>query len=71
MYERLIMTKFSAHLNVETKFSEQRCMKVLPIALAKYQENLPSHYGKAEHEARLAMAMNLFRAQVRGDLYPK
>ncbi|XP_044752474.1 protein SMG8 [Coccinella septempunctata] len=71
MYERLIITKFSAHLNVETKFSEQRCMKVLPIALAKYQEGLPSHYGKAEHEARLAMAMNLFRAQARGALYPK
>lgn len=71
MYDRVIITKFSAHLNIETKFSEQRCLKVLPIALAKYQEGLPSHYGKAEHEARLAVALNLFRAQARGALYPK
>ncbi|KAL3280595.1 hypothetical protein HHI36_003827 [Cryptolaemus montrouzieri] len=71
MYERLITKKITTHLNTDTKFSEQRCLKVLPLALAQYQEGLPSHYGKAEHEARLAMALNLFRAQARGSLFPK
>ncbi|KAK9882480.1 hypothetical protein WA026_021821 [Henosepilachna vigintioctopunctata] len=71
MYDRLINKKLSTHLDTDTKFSGQRCLKVLPLALAQYQEGLPTHYGKAEHEARLAMALNLFRTQARGSLFSK
>ncbi|CAG9771301.1 unnamed protein product [Ceutorhynchus assimilis] len=56
-------------LHTDTRFSEQRCLKVLPLAVAKYQEGLPPHYAKAEHEARLAVALNLFRTQARGPKY--
>lgn len=48
-------------LYTDTRFSEQRCLKVLPLAVARYQEGLPPHYAKAEHEARLAIALGLFR----------
>lgn len=48
-------------LYTDTRFSEQRCLKVLPLAVARYQEGLPSHYAKSEHEARLAIALSLFR----------
>lgn len=69
MYERVINKKIPTNLNTDTKFSEQRCWKVLPLALAQYQENLPTHYGKAVHDARLAVAFNLFRTQARGPMF--
>ncbi|KAJ8973619.1 hypothetical protein NQ317_003249 [Molorchus minor] len=52
-----------ASMQVEVPYS------ILPLALARYQENLPPHYAKAEHEARLSVALNLFRAQARGPVY--
>ncbi|XP_066261419.1 nonsense-mediated mRNA decay factor SMG8 [Euwallacea similis] len=58
-------------LYTDTRFSEQRCLKVLPLAIAQYQEGLPSYYAKAEHEARLAIVLGLFRAQARGPKYPQ
>lgn len=42
---------------------------MLPIALARYQEGLPSHYTRAMHETRLAIALALFGAQARGSLF--
>lgn len=38
---------------IDTKFSEQRCQKVLPIAVARYQENLPSHYTRNHHDDKV------------------
>lgn len=61
--------KIFSQLCTDTRFSEQRCLKVLPLALARYQEGLPPHYAKAEHEARLRIALALFRAQARGPVY--
>lgn len=40
-------------LNIDTRFSEQRCLKVLPLAVARYQENLPPHYTRSYHESRV------------------
>lgn len=40
-------------LDVEGQFSEARCLKVLPLALAAYQENLPSHYSSQYHESKV------------------
>lgn len=42
-------------LYTDTKFSEQRCQKVLPLALARYQESLPSHYTRAHHETKVSV----------------
>lgn len=47
-------------LYTDTKFSEQRCQKVLPLALARYQENLPNHYTKSHHETRVRIAFKFF-----------
>ncbi|CAG9862883.1 unnamed protein product [Phyllotreta striolata] len=69
LYTLFTKRKLVNLLCTETRFSEQRCLKVLPLALARYQENLPSHYAKAEHEARLAIALALFRAQARGPAF--
>ncbi|CAH1122260.1 unnamed protein product [Ceutorhynchus assimilis] len=49
-----------------TRFSEQRCLKALSLATAKYQERLPPHYSKSEHEARLAIAFRLYKTEARG-----
>ncbi|KAF5287069.1 hypothetical protein FQA39_LY16054 [Lamprigera yunnana] len=58
-----------ASLSTDTRFSEQRCLKVLPLALARYQEGLPGHYTRVAHEARLSMALAFFGAQARGPLF--
>lgn len=69
LYNLMMKKKRISSLCTDTRFSEQRCLKVLPLALARYQEGLPSHYAKAEHEARLSMALALFRAQARGPMF--
>lgn len=69
IYKLISKKKLINLLCTETRFSEQRCLKVLPLALARYQENLPPNYAKAEHEARLAIALALFRAQARGPAF--
>jgi len=53
-------------LDVEGQFSEARCSKVLPLALAKYQENLPSHYNSKYHENKKALVMALLTSHGRG-----
>lgn len=65
MDEKLIFLS----LSTDTMFSEQRCLKVLPIALARYQEGLPIHYTELVHETRLNAALNLFAAQARGPVF--
>ncbi|KAJ8961200.1 hypothetical protein NQ318_008883, partial [Aromia moschata] len=69
LYGIILKNKLIPQLCTDTRFSEQRCLKVLPLALARYQENLPPHYAKAEHEARLSIALALFRAQARGPVF--
>lgn len=69
VYNLSIKKKRVVSLCTDTRFSEQRCLKVLPLALARYQEGLSSHYGRVEHEARLNMALTFFRAQARGPVY--
>ncbi|KAL1497183.1 hypothetical protein ABEB36_008182 [Hypothenemus hampei] len=72
LYELILKEEVSmAALCTDTRFSDQRCLKVLPLAVARYQEGLAPHYAKVEHEARLAVALGLFRAQARGPKYPQ
>nr|CAG4646892.1 EOG090X02WG [Megafenestra aurita]SVE92282.1 EOG090X02WG [Megafenestra aurita] len=58
-------------LDVEGQFSEARCMKVLPLALAAYQENLPSHYSSQYHESKKAQAKALLSSHGRGPAVQK
>lgn len=53
-------------LDTDVMFSEGRCGKVLPIASAAYQENLPTHYTEEYHETRLAHALQVFSMHARG-----
>lgn len=56
-------------LDVDVKFSEGRCGKVLPLALATYQESLPLHYTRDYHETKLAHALAVFAEHARGPLF--
>lgn len=40
-------------LDTDIKFSEARCSKVLPLAIATYQENLPANYTKDYHHKKV------------------
>lgn len=46
-------------LDTDVKFSEARCSKVLPLAIATYQENLPTHYTKEYHEGKVSVKLEL------------
>nr|CAD7262909.1 unnamed protein product [Timema shepardi] len=56
-------------LDTDLKFSEGRCGKVLPLATASYQENLPPHYTRDYHERKLAHAVSVFAVHARGPLF--
>nr|CAG4641538.1 EOG090X02WG [Eurycercus lamellatus] len=58
-------------LDVEGQFSEARCSKVLPLALAAYQENLPTHYSSNFHEDRKTQAKALLSSHGRGPAVQK
>nr|XP_022343746.1 protein smg8-like isoform X2 [Crassostrea virginica] len=65
--------KALAHLNTlkslletDIRFSENRCNKVLPVAEAAYQENLPTHYVTNFHLSKLAQAQRVFHQFARG-----
>ncbi|KAL0280635.1 UNVERIFIED_CONTAM: hypothetical protein PYX00_001865 [Menopon gallinae] len=59
------------HLDIDAKFSEARCAKVLPLALATYQQNSPFHYTREYHENRLAQAMSVLVMHGRGSMMDK
>ncbi|XP_050543577.1 nonsense-mediated mRNA decay factor SMG8 isoform X2 [Daktulosphaira vitifoliae] len=56
-------------LDIDTNFSERRCQKVQPIAMAAYQDNLPSHYTRNYHENKVAQALSVFALHARGPLF--
>ncbi|XP_050420698.1 nonsense-mediated mRNA decay factor SMG8 isoform X3 [Adelges cooleyi] len=55
-------------LDIDTNFSERRCQKVQPIAMAAYQDNLPSHYNRNYHDTKVAQALSVFALHARGPL---
>lgn len=59
------------HMDIDAKFSEARCSKVLPLALAQYQQNSPFHYTREYHESKLAQAMTVLALQGRGSMMDK
>jgi len=49
----IAMETLRSVLDIDTNFSERRCRKVQPIAMAAYQENLPSHYNRNYHDTKV------------------
>lgn len=52
--------------SIENRFSESRCAKALPNAVAAYKEGLQPHYLYDYHQAKLLQAVTLFSHQSRG-----
>jgi len=50
---KIAMETLRSVLDIDTNFSERRCRKVQPIAMAAYQENLPSHYNRNYHDTKV------------------
>ncbi|CAG2174798.1 unnamed protein product, partial [Oppiella nova] len=63
---KTIFNSLHSSLDIDTRFSESRCAKVLPIAMGIYQDSLPSHYTRDFHERKLAHALQHFTLQARG-----
>ena len=53
-------------METEIMFSELRCKKILPTAVAAYTEGLPPHYTAEYHNAKLLAAMSVYSMQARG-----
>lgn len=53
-------------LDADTKFSENRCQKGLPLAHSAYQSNLPHNYTTTVHKNQLAQALRVYSQHARG-----
>lgn len=60
-----------AHLDIDTKFSENRCQKALPMAHSAYQSNLPHNYTMTVHKNQLAQALRVYSQHARGPAFHK
>ncbi|XP_013398523.1 protein SMG8 [Lingula anatina] len=58
-------------LEIDTRFSDGRCSKVIPVAETTYQEGLPKHYTRAVHLAKLSQAKRVFAQHARGPAFDK
>lgn len=47
------MQSLRSFLDIDTNFSERRCRKVQPIAMATYKDNLPSYYNRNYHDTKV------------------
>ncbi|XP_057315478.1 nonsense-mediated mRNA decay factor SMG8-like [Hydractinia symbiolongicarpus] len=56
-------------LDLDWKFSENRCHKVSPMATNTYLDNLPSHYTQSVHLAQLNHCLHVFTMNARGPAY--
>lgn len=59
----------SQSLDLDWKFSENRCHKVSPMATNAYLDNLPSHYVQSVHLAQLSHSIRVFAMNARGPAY--
>ena len=46
-------SQLKSQIDLDVQFSENRCKKLLQPALGLYQDNLPSHYNKLQHQQRV------------------
>ncbi|XP_053131190.1 nonsense-mediated mRNA decay factor SMG8 [Hemicordylus capensis] len=59
------------YLDIDTKFSENRCQKALPLAHSAYQSNLPHNYTMTVHKNQLAQALRVYSQHARGPAFHK
>eukprot|EP00794_Sanderia_malayensis_P015308 gene15308-16885_t len=59
----------ASSLDLDWKFSESRCRKVLPLATNAYLDNLPSHYTHSVHLSQLNQALHVFTLNARGPAF--
>ncbi|XP_022244438.1 protein SMG8-like isoform X2 [Limulus polyphemus] len=64
-----VMSLLKTTLDIDVRFSEGRCAKVLPLASAAYQDNLPTHYTLDYHERKLNQALQVFAMHARGPAF--
>jgi len=50
-------SQLKSQIDLDVQFSENRCKKLLQPALGLYQENLPAHYNKHQHQQRVLMLL--------------
>ncbi|KAK4311693.1 hypothetical protein Pmani_016826 [Petrolisthes manimaculis] len=56
-------------VETEVRFSDARCAKVLPLAIAAYKEGLPPHYTHLHHQHKVEVAQSVLSGQARGPMY--
>ncbi|XP_067947573.1 nonsense-mediated mRNA decay factor SMG8-like [Watersipora subatra] len=61
-----VFSSLKSTIEVEQRFSETRCHKVMQLAENAYQDNLPEHYTEGVHEEQLAKARHVMIASGRG-----
>lgn len=61
-----LKTHLLMHVDPEAHFSEARCSKLVSLASAAYQSNLPLHYTSKVHANQLAQAMANYLLHARG-----
>ncbi|XP_033100285.1 protein smg8-like isoform X2 [Anneissia japonica] len=60
-----------ASLDLEMRFSDARCAKIVPVASRLYQENASPFYISTVHRNKLSQAMKVFSQQARGPAVEK
>ena len=65
------ISQIRPYADIDVKFSMNRCKKSLPTALNVYQEGLPPHYTRKQHNARLDKARHAYSLSARGPMYKK
>uniref|UniRef100_H2ZMM7 Nonsense-mediated mRNA decay factor SMG8 n=1 Tax=Ciona savignyi TaxID=51511 RepID=H2ZMM7_CIOSA len=61
-----IKQQLQVQMDPENRFSEARCSKVVSLASAAYQSNLPLHYTSKVHRNQLAQALATYMLHARG-----
>ncbi|MEE6469644.1 hypothetical protein FKM82_008706 [Ascaphus truei] len=65
------MKVLEGFLDADTKFSENRCQKALPMAHSAYQSNLPHNYTTTVHKNQLTQALRVYSQHARGPAFQK
>lgn len=61
-----ILDSLHSTLDIDNRFSESRCSKMVSNAVNYYKDNLPSHYTRETHERKLLLTLQHFTMQSRG-----
>jgi len=65
------ISQIRPYADIDVRFSMNRCKKSLPAALNIYQEGLPQHYTRKQHDSRLDKARHAYSLSARGPMFKK